>query len=338
MMVAASSVFPLSLLNKTEPMTDRIKQLREQSLNAVNALSAERAQLVTAFYKSEMAGQVSIPVMRAMALDFIFGNKTIFINPKELITGERGPSPKATPTYPEINLHSLEDLDILDKRQKVSFKVDEETRRIYRDEIIPFWKGKSNRERIMNAMEPEWLAAYNAGIFTEFQEQRAPGHTVCGDKIYRKGMLDILRDIELSKAQIDSANDPDAPEKEEELKAMSIAAGAVIRYAERHAVKLEEMANTETNPETRMEMFQLAGICRKVPAHAPETFHEALQYYWFVHLAVVTELLSCHGGISHAPSIRYSSLYASGTSRPSSLSRGWHRWCSFLRSRMVSLA
>src|ERR1035437_672888 len=211
-------------------MNVRIKKLRDQSLNAINRLSAERALLVTKFYKSGIGSKVSTPVMHALTLNHILVNKFICINEDELIVGERGPAPKATPTYPEINLHSLEDLEILDARQKVSFKVHEETNRIYREEIIPFWKGNSNRERIMGSMAPEWIEAYNAGIFTEFQEQRAPGHTVCGNKIYHKGMLDLIKEIQDAVSLLDWKNDPLASEKNEELKAMEIAAYAIILF------------------------------------------------------------------------------------------------------------
>ena len=271
-------------------MTDRIKKLRDQSLNAINRLSAERALLVTNFYKSGMGSKVSTPVMRALTLNHILVNKFICINEDELIVGERGPAPKATPTYPEINLHSLEDLEILDARKKVSFKIDEETKRIYREVIIPFWKGKSNRERSMHSMTPEWIDAYNAGIFTEFQEQRAPGHTVCGNKIYHKGMLDLMKEIRDTASQIDWKNDLLASEKNEELKGMEIAANAIILFAHRHADKLEELSNETGDAQRKQELLELAAICRYIPAHAPRTFHEALQYYWFVHLGVITEL------------------------------------------------
>jgi formate C-acetyltransferase len=271
-------------------MTDRIKKLRDQSLNAVNCLSAERALLVTNFYKSGIDNKVSVPVMRALNLNHILVNKFICINEDELIVGERGPAPKATPTYPEINLHSLEDLAILDTREKVSFKVDEETKRIYREEIIPFWKGKTNRDRIMKSMTPEWMNAYDSGIFTEFQEQRAPGHTVCGNKIYRKGMLDIINDIRNSASRLDWKNDPLASEKNEELKAMEIAANAIILFAHRHADKLEELSNMTHHSQKKRELLEMAAICRHVPAHAPRSFHEALQYYWFIHLGVITEM------------------------------------------------
>jgi formate C-acetyltransferase len=271
-------------------MNDRIKKLRDQSLNAINRLDAERALLVTNFYKSGIDSKVSTPVMRALTLNHILVNKFICINEDELIVGERGPAPKATPTYPEINLHSLEDLEILDARQKVSFKVDEETKRIYREEIIPFWKGKSNRERIMRSMAPEWIEAYNAGIFTEFQEQRAPGHTVCGNKIYHKGMLDLMKEVRDAATQIDWKNDPLASIRNEELKAMEIAANAIILFAHRHADKLEELSDEPGNSQRKQELLEMATICRQVPAHAPRTFHEALQNYWFIHLGVITEL------------------------------------------------
>jgi len=270
-------------------MTDRIKKLRRQSLDAINRISAERALLVTEFYKTGIDREVSVPVMRAMTLQHILQHKQICINAGELIVGERGPAPKACPTYPEVCVHSLEDLDILDTRPKVSFKVDKKTRKAYQDQIIPFWQGKSNRDRMMRSMSDEWLDAYRAGVFTEFQEQRAPGHTVAGNKIYAKGMLDIIDDIHHSYEQLDFFNDPGAFEKQEELKAMEITANAIIMFANRHADQLESLAKSSgRHPDT--ELLELADICRHIPAHAPRTFHEALQYYWFVHLGVITEL------------------------------------------------
>ena len=271
-------------------MNERVRRLREQSLNAVNRISAERASLVTDFYKTGIDREVSVPVTRALALQYILEHKKICINEGELIVGERGTEPKSVPTYPEITLHSIEDLEILDSREKVSFKVDAPTRKIYKEKIIPFWKGKSNRDRIMRSLPDEWKEAYQAGIFTEFQEQRAPGHTVAGNKIYRKGMLDLIPDIQATAEFLDFFHDPQAPDKKEELQAMEIAARALIRFAERHALRLEELATIEKNPGRRKEMKEMAAVCRHVPANRPRTFHEALQYYSFVHLGVITEL------------------------------------------------
>ncbi|MGW8315206.1 MAG: pyruvate formate lyase family protein, partial [Bacteroidales bacterium] len=223
-------------------MTERIQELRAQSLRAVNCLSAERALLMTEFYKGLSAAEYSVPVQRAMAFRYLLQHKSICIYPGELIVGERGPAAKATPTYPEINLHTLKDLDILNDRQKVSFKVDPETRKAFEEVIIPYWKGKTNRERIFANQDQEWLDAYEAGIFTEFQEQRAPGHTVLGEKIYRKGMLELIQEIEETLKGLDFMGDPEAYNKREELRAMEIAARALIMYGERHADLLDHMA------------------------------------------------------------------------------------------------
>lgn len=271
-------------------MNERIKKLREQTLNAVPQLSHERAELLTEFYKSGKADRVSVPVARALAFKHLLENKELCINDGELIVGERGPEPKATPTYPELCVHSIKDLEILDSRPKVWFKVKDETKSVYENEIIPFWEGRSIRDKIFSEVDEEWKDCYAAGIFTEFMEQRAPGHTVLDDKIYKKGMLDFINDIKHSIAHLDFFNDPKAFEKREELRAMEICADALISFANRYSNKLHELAKAEKDKRRKDEFETLAGICKRVPANAPRTFWEALQYYWFVHLGVITEL------------------------------------------------
>jgi trans-4-hydroxy-L-proline dehydratase len=246
--------------------------------------------LLTDFYQHYMDPDDSDPVCRAKSFRYILENKKLCINEGEWIVGERGPAPKATPTYPEITVHSLQDLDILHTRDKVWFRVDEATCKDFEETIIPFWKGRSNRDKIMHHMSPEWHDAYEAGIFTEFMEQRAPGHTVAGYKVFQKGLLDIIADVEESLSSLHFSNDEHAYEKQEELKAMKIAAESMIRYAHRHADRLDELAAVSSDAERRLELLEMARICRRVPAYAPSSFHEVLQHYWFIHLGVVTEL------------------------------------------------
>ena len=270
-------------------ITPRVDRLRQQSLAAVPTISAERAVLMTEAYRL-YDGLLSAPMRRALAFRHLMEHRTITIGDGELIVGEKGPAPKATPTYPELCCHTLSDLDILDSREKIPFKVSAETRQIYEEKIIPFWQGKTMRERLFAEMTDEWLAAYEAGIFTEFMEQRAPGHTVLDDKIYRRGLRDFQADIDASLAKLDYAADRDAYARGEELKAMRIAAEAVIRFAERHADKARELAAAESDPARRAELERIAEVCTRVPAHVPRDFWEALQAYWFVHLGVTTEL------------------------------------------------
>ena len=271
-------------------MNNRIKKLREESLNAEPRITSERAELLTEFYKNGGTDKASVPVGRALAFKYVLQNKKLCINNGELIVGERGPEPKATPTYPELCTHTLDDFEILHNREKVWFKVDDEVREKQKSVIEPFWRGRSIRDRIFEEVDVEWKAAYEAGIFTEFMEQRAPGHTVLDDKIYKKGMIDFKKEIKESIASLDFFNDPEAFEKRGQLSAMDIAADAIIMYAERYSEALKSEAENEEDPERRKELLKMADICSHVPANAPGNFWEALQYYWFIHLGVITEL------------------------------------------------
>jgi formate C-acetyltransferase len=271
-------------------MNTRIRNLREQSLKAKPSISAERAALITEFYKKKLSQKVSSPVRRALTFKYILEKKAICINKGELIVGERGPQPKATPTYPEITAHSLHDLNILNTRKKISFSVDEKTRILYKEKIIPFWKGISIRDKIFSQMTDEWKDAYEAGVFTEFMEQRSPGHTVLDGKIYNKGFIGFKKDIEESLKNLDFLNDESALAKQEELKAMSICADALVSFAHRHADKAKKLARKEKDQKRKKELNHIAEVCTHVPANAPRDLWEALQYYWFVHLGVITEL------------------------------------------------
>jgi pyruvate formate-lyase/glycerol dehydratase family glycyl radical enzyme len=270
-------------------MTERVERLRKESYERPVVLSSERAELVTDFYR-ENHGTHPVPVLRALMFRHLCRKKTIYIGKDELIVGERGPYPKAVPTYPELVCHSLEDLDILDSRPKTSYKVSEEVRRIYKEKIIPYWKNRTMRNRIFSALPKSWHDAYNAGIFTEFMEQRAPGHTTLDGKFYKKGLAGFTRDIQSTIASLDFENDPEATFRLHQLKAMQIACDAAVTFAHRHSDLAARMAEEEKDDTRKDELLSIAAICRRVPQNPPETFHEALQMYWFVHLGTITEL------------------------------------------------
>jgi formate C-acetyltransferase len=271
-------------------MNERVAKLRQQSVQARPHISTERAELMTEFYSGDVPLRESVPVCRALSFKHVMENKTICINEGELIVGERGPAPKATPTYPELCCHSLEDLRILNSRERTPFAVTDEVRKVYEERIIPFWTGKTMREKVFAAMDEQWHRAFDAGVFTEFMEQRAPGHAILDDKIYRKGMLDFKRDIAAGRSKLDYFNDTRAYEKDQEYRAMDICTDAAIAFARRHAEKASQLAREATDPVRRAELEQIAEVCTHVPAHAPRNFQEALQSYWFVHLSVITEL------------------------------------------------
>ena len=276
-------------------MNERVKRLHQQSIDTPTTLTIERALIETAFYK-ENEGKMPNCILRAKNFYEICKKKTIYIGEDELIVGERGPMPKAVPTFPELTCHTVEDLHTLNDRELQPYLISQEDIDTYAREVIPYWSGRTQRERIFSHVSKEWEEAYHAGVFTEFMEQRAGGHTAMDGKMYHRGLLDCKALIAKTLAELDFINDPEATDKQQELQAMDISCDAAILFAERHAELAEKMAD-ELSSEGRAESLEriaelrkIADVCRWVPAHAPRDLQEAIQMYWFVHLGTVTEL------------------------------------------------
>ncbi|MDI9370818.1 MAG: glycyl radical protein [Synergistaceae bacterium] len=270
-------------------MNDRVARLRKESFETSPSISIERALLTTEFYR-ENEGKYPTPVMRALNFKNLCEKKTIYIGTDELIVGERGPAPKAVSTFPELNCHTERDLEILDTRPMTSYRVAKDDIREYTKKVVPYWQGRTIRDRVFSNLPKEWLDLYEAGCFTEFMEQRAPGHTALDGTIYTTGLLDMKNKIASARARLDWLNDPHATEKAEELQAMDIACDATIIFANRHADLAEQMAVEEKDERRKAELLKIADVCRHVPANAPRDFHEAIQTYWFSHLGTITEL------------------------------------------------
>jgi formate C-acetyltransferase len=270
-------------------MNDRVKRLHRQSIDTPTTLTIERALIETAFYK-ENYGKMPNCILRAKNFYEICKKKTIYIGKDELIVGERGPVPKAVPPFPELTCHSVEDLHTLNTRELQPYHISQEDIDTYAREVIPYWEGRTQRERIFSHVSKEWEEAYHAGVFTEFMEQRAGGHTAMDGKMYQRGLLDCKALIAQTLNELDFINDPEATDKQQELQAMDISCDAAILFAERHADLAEKMAAEESNPQRKAELVKIANVCRWVPAHAPRDMQEAIQMYWFVHLGTVTEL------------------------------------------------
>ncbi len=283
-------------------MNERIARLRERSINTEPSLSIERALIETAFYK-KAEGKYSIPVLRAMNFYELCRKKKIYIGDDELIVGERGPKPKAVPTFPELTCHSVQDFKVLRDRELQHYYISSRDIDRYQKEVIPFWKGRTQRERIFNHVPSSWKLLYESGLFTEFMEQRAPGHTALDGTMYRMGLNDFKKQISQELDKIDFLNDPEATDRQQELQAMSISCDALILLGERHSLEAERQIkkleseiqskkskNIEDSRRRIKELKEIAAVCRRVPANAPQTFREAIQMYWFCHLGTILEL------------------------------------------------
>lgn len=270
--------------------SDRIRRLWEESVHgSVPSISMERAVLLTEAYQ-QYEGTCSIPVLRGKAFYYLMAHRTLYLGRDSLIVGEKGPRPWAAPTFPELCCHTLEDFDTLNSRERVFFKVTDEDKRIQRDVIIPYWKDRAMLAKMNRLLPQRWQKLFAAGMYTEFLQQRGPGHTVADGKIYRKGYGDFLRDIQKQIDSLDFNNDLDALEKREEWEGMTWVCRGMILLGKRYAALARDMAAHEKDPVWRRELLDIAAVCDVVPEHRPQTFCQAIQMYWFTHIGVTTEM------------------------------------------------
>lgn len=270
-------------------MNARIKALRKVSMETQPHIDLERAKIETEVYK-EWEDKVSLPVLRALVLKEYFSKKTLYLGKGELIVGEKGRDPQSSPTFPELTCHTLEDMHVMNDRAVVSYSVTEQDIRDQEEIIIPYWKGKSMRDKLLTGMTDEWKEAYAAGMFTEFMEQRGPGHTCGGKNVFIKGYADYKEEIQAAIDALDFMNDVDAVGKKDELEAMLIDCDAVMILGERYKELLRYEAAKCEDSVRKAELEQMVKNLEVVPAHKPETYWQAIQLYWFTHLAVTTEL------------------------------------------------
>lgn len=269
--------------------TERTKKLRQISLSAQPSVSLERALLETEFYQKHYE-TVETPILRAMNFKHYMENRKLYIGDGELIIGEKSEGPQVVPTFPELCAHTVEDMIVMNDRKYINFKVKEEDKITQAEKILPYWRGRSTRDKILSSVSNEWKDCYSAGMFTEFMEQRAPGHTVADDKFYKKGFLEFKREIEEQIKSLDFLNDFDAYDKRAQLEAMAISCDAIILYGKRYASYARELAEKETDIKRKEELMWIASNCDVVPAYKPKTYAQALQMYWFVHIGVTTEV------------------------------------------------
>ena len=228
--------------------TERTKKLREMSVSTNPALSIERAVIMTEAYQ-KYEGSVDIPVLRALAFKEYMERKTLVINEGELIVGEKGHNLQCAPSFPELCCHTIEDMEVMDARELISFSVTEEDKKLQAEKVIPYWEKRSIRHKIMQSTSQEWKDCYAAGMFTEFMEQRGPGHTGAGNIIYKKGFADFKKDIDARIARLDFVNDENAYDKKAELEAMKIACDGIIAFGRRYSEYAKGLAEKETDPQ-----------------------------------------------------------------------------------------
>ncbi len=271
------------VLDKNSDAYARGQRMRDRVINAKSYICIERARLITQSYK-ETEGQPTI-IRRAKALYKILENMSVYILGDELIVGHQASRQRSAPLFPDFAVDWVdEEIETFETRSQDKFVATPEVVREFREEIAPYWRGKTVYDKIRSMIREEVaLQRYEANVISlGLHEDGGFGHVLLDyDKVLLLGYEGIKKQC------IDNMNalkpyDPDSIDKKLFYEACIITCDACILFANRYSKKAAEMAKTEKDPKRKSELEKISEICAKVPAKPAESFWEALQSLWFV--------------------------------------------------------
>ncbi len=274
-------------------MNTRIEKLRDIVFHTPPEICTDRAKAITASYK-ETEGQ-PVVIRRAKALKKVLENIHIYILEGELIVGNQAFQSKSAPLFPEFGVKWIKDeLDSFENRRLDPFLITNEKKKEVL-EIIKYWEGKTHQDlchkKLNDILSDDIKKYYNINYCSINQVLGNLYHTTTGDghiiadyqKLLDEGLKAVLKTTENRIASESDRN------KINFLKSVAISLEALINFVRRYSHLAETIAESEKNSKRKLELLNIAGICRKVPENPPETFHEALQALWFLHLAIQIE-------------------------------------------------
>lgn len=269
-------------------LTDRMKAFREEVLDEKPYIDAQRAVLATQVYR-ENQNQPRVMV-RALMLQKILENMSIYIEDKTLIVGNQATKNKNAPIFPEYTMEFvLNELDLFEKRDGDVFYITEETKQQLRD-IAPFWENNNLRAR-GEALLPEEVSVFmETGVFgMEGKLNAGDAHLAVNyEKILAFGLKGYEERVRQLKAELD-LTDPDSIDKNIFYKAVLIVIEAVHQFAQRYSKLAQELADKEKDSKRKAELLEISRICAKVPYEPATSFYEAVQSVWFIQLILQIE-------------------------------------------------
>lgn len=269
-------------------LTDRMKAFREEVLDEKPYIDAQRAVLATQVYR-ENQNQPRVMV-RALMLQKILENMSIYIEDKTLIVGNQATKNKNAPIFPEYTMEFvLNELDLFEKRDGDVFYITEETKQQLRD-IAPFWENNNLRAR-GEALLPEEVSVFmETGVFgMEGKLNAGDAHLAVNyEKILAFGLKGYEERVKDLKAKLD-LTDPDSIDKNIFYKAVLIVIEAVHQFAQRYSKLSQELADKEKDSKRKAELLEISRICAKVPYEPATSFYEAVQSVWFIQLILQIE-------------------------------------------------
>lgn len=266
----------------------RIKKLKEHFLEYKPEICSERARIITRSYTENES--FIAPIKRAKAFYDILSNMSIYIDEDELIVGNLGYKPRTAPIYPEYSVNwILEQIDTFSTRPGDKFFITEENKKILLD-ILPLWKGKTVEERALSRTPGEIKKSMDSMVFiSQNMLTGGVGHYIIDYwKVLNQGIKGIKEEINKNIEELD-LSDYKSIDKKTCYDAMLITCEAIILFARRFADRAAEMSEAEENVQRKRELKTIAEICRTVPENPANSFHEALQAFWFIEAALYLE-------------------------------------------------
>jgi formate C-acetyltransferase len=262
---------------------ERIDSLRNKSLDVVQKVCVDRARYLTEIYQDNLSDPMVI--LRAKALKNVLEKMTINIDDNELIVGNQAGKLRAAPIFPEYTVDwIIEEIDELSQRPGDRFEVDPSVREELL-QICKWWQGRTLHDRCLATLPENVKKAYEIGVLS------ANGNMTSGDghilldfpKILNVGVNGLITEVQAAIESLDKT-DPDSFKKSQVLKSILIAYEGVLNFSARYAALAEDMSDEATDQRRKMELKNIASICRAVPENPPQNFREALQSVWFMHL------------------------------------------------------
>ena len=269
-------------------LTDRMAAFREEVLEEKPYIDAERAVLATQAYK-ENQNQPRVMV-RALMLQKILENMSIYIEDKSLIAGNQATKNKNAPIFPEYTMEFvMNELDLFEKRDGDVFYITEETKQQLRD-ISPFWENNNLRARGEALLPDEVSVFMETGVFgMEGKLNAGDAHLAVNyERILAEGLKGYEERTKKLKAALDFTK-PESIDKNVFYKAVLIVIDAVHTFANRYSKLAQDMALTEADAKRKEELLEISRICAKVPYEPASSFREAVQAVWFIQLILQIE-------------------------------------------------
>lgn len=261
-------------------VSKRIKNLKELLFKNKREISLERARLYTESYK-KTEGQPTI-IRRAKATAHILNNVEIVINDGELIAGGRTVKPRSGIASPEMSPYWIYDeLDTLATRPQDQFYISEEDKEFFRNELFPFWKGKSLKDFVNSRLTNNVKNAQKQRIIKLNQTDKGQGHIIPSfDKVLNKGLGYMIDEV---KEKIEKNPNNDF------YKAALITLEATQNHIKRYGKLARDMAVNEKDQNRKKELLEISRISYKISKDKPDTFYEALQLFWYINIALQYE-------------------------------------------------